>query len=157
MLGGSLNSGHLTPSQMKINGIQINLNLQVSSLNFLLPSHFICVGLIETSKNHILISYCFLIGQKYKFKLYTVKTLKLIYYFHEVYIVICIINYSFFMFLKVFINFQQPCFNISCIFNLHLVFWFYLLLLLCNCVAWNLLATANLKINHISIFLKCQC
>ena len=104
-----MNGGHLTPSQMKIKGIQIKLHLPVSSLNFLIPSHFICFGLIETSKNHIQISYCFLIGEKYKFRLYIVTTIKLIYYFHDVYIVICMINYSF-MFLKVFINFQQPCF-----------------------------------------------
>ena len=48
-----MKGGHLTPSQMKIKGIQIKLHLQVSSLNFSIPSHFICSGLIETLTNHI--------------------------------------------------------------------------------------------------------
>ena len=97
VLGGSVKGGHLTPSQMRIKWIQIKLDLQVSSLNFLIPSHFICLGLIKTLKNHIQIS------QFYLLSCIIVTTLNLIYYLHEVYIIICIINYFFFiMFLKSF-------------------------------------------------------
>ena len=68
--GGKLVGGlfatphHPPPISKRINsftdknqGMQIKLHLQVSSLNFLIPSHFICLGLIETLKNHIQISY----------------------------------------------------------------------------------------------------
>ena len=59
-----MKGGHLTPSQMKIKGIQIKLHLQVSSLNFLIPSHFICSGLIETLKNHIQICLCYIFNRE---------------------------------------------------------------------------------------------
>ena len=149
MLGGSMNGGHLTPSQMKIKGIQIKLHLPVSSLNFLIPSHFICFGLIETSKKHIQISYCFLIGEKYKFRLYNKTNLLFSWRLHR-----HLHNKLFLYVFKSFYKFPAALLYLP---YLHLVFWLYLLLLLCNCVAWNFLATANLKINHISIFLKCQC
>ena len=147
-----MKGGHLTLSQKKIKGIQIKLHLHLSSLNFLIPSNFIGSGLIKNLKNHIQIFYCYFLGEKCKFKLYIVTTLNLIYYLHEVYIIICIINYFFFIMFSYFSS-SLVLRYIPC---LHLVFWLYLLLLLCNCVVRNFLATANLKINHISIFLKCQ-
>ena len=129
-----MKGGHLTLSQKKIKGIQIKLHLHLSSLNFLIPSNFIGSGLIKNLKNHIQIFYCYFLGEKCKFNLYIVTTLNLIYYLHEVYIIICIINYFFFiMFFKSFHSFQQPSFK--CLQYLHLVFWLYLLLPLCNSVA----------------------
>ena len=42
-----MKGGHLTPSQMKIKGIQIKLHLQVSSLNFLICIAFLVFSLIN--------------------------------------------------------------------------------------------------------------
>ena len=57
VLSESIKGGYLTPLQMKIKGTQTKLHLQLSSLNFSIPSQFICLGLIETLKSHIQTSY----------------------------------------------------------------------------------------------------
>ena len=97
---------------MKIKEIQIKLHLQVSSPNFLIPSHFISSGLIETSKNHIHICQCYLTGQNMSLSCtFTLRTWSLHHHLHNK----LFLFHNFF--LKVFIFFQQPCLKISSIFT----------------------------------------
>ena len=52
-----MKGGQLTPSLMNIKGTQIKLHLQLSSLNFLIPSPSICLGINKILNYYVLINY----------------------------------------------------------------------------------------------------
>ena len=52
-----MKGGQLTPSLMNIKGTEIKLHLQLSSLNFLIPSRSICLDINKILNYYVLINY----------------------------------------------------------------------------------------------------